>query len=590
MTPLRFMTMRFIHLKRSVRWAIANVLILFGACSLFGQGFSARFEADTTAAGEAVGLQLIFTNCGQVEAPKLPELTNCTVRYIGPQTSLSFINGERSSSVIHRYAVQPTAPGLVVVPALSVQVNGNTFTSQPLVLKVTKGFDISTIGSLQIVVPKTDVYVGETIPVEVRFTFKHAPARQEPPSLKMDGFVKGRQGGPEGGSANVNGEIQSVARWSIAVTAVKAGEIDLGPAEFQTIYIFQSRRRRDPFDDPFFGGFFGGGGEQRQLTFTSEPVKMHVMAPPPAGRPAGFNGAVGKFAIEVSASPTNLIVGDPITVRIKVSGKGNFDGLQLPDFPANSGFQAYPGTNIFESRDALGLEGVKTFEQVLIPDRPGLAELKYPPLPFWNPDSKKYDLARPRSIPLTVRPNGIVQAQPVGTLPPTGGGGNPTPSVASDLRPLKPDLGAVVAWSVPVVVRPWYPILLAFPSLAFIGHVCFVRWQRRPRDEKRLLRLQRHAAIQAGLDRLASLARAGQGTEFAAELNQVLQQQIGMVLDSPASSFTEEVIETRLLPQGLDSDTASKLRSIFAAISQARFAPLSAPGQLDSLQIGRAHV
>jgi hypothetical protein len=95
------MTMRFIHLKRSIRWAIANVLILFGACSLFGQGFSARFEADTTAAGEAVGLQLIFTNCGQVDAPKLPELTNCTVRYIGPQTSLSFINGERSSSVIH---------------------------------------------------------------------------------------------------------------------------------------------------------------------------------------------------------------------------------------------------------------------------------------------------------------------------------------------------------------------------------------------------------------------------------------------------------------------------------------------------------
>ena len=46
------------------------------------------------------------------------------------------------------------------------------------------------------------------------------------------------------------------------------------------------------------------------------------MDPPLVGRPDGFSNIVGKYAIQVSAEPTEVHVEEPITLRIRIIGSG----------------------------------------------------------------------------------------------------------------------------------------------------------------------------------------------------------------------------------------------------------------------------
>jgi len=544
-------------------------------------GFRAELEEDSVAAGEVATLKLIFTDLGNVQPPALPELPNCTAQFAGSGSQFSIVNFERTSSIIHQYVLQPKAPGVIEIPALTVEVNGQRYTSNPLKLRVGQGFDSGQLGFLKLVVPKTEFYVGETVPVEIRFYFKHAPARPNPPKLKLDGFIKGKENTDNLPPETINGEVYSVMRNALALTAAKAGELTLGPAEFETLYVFRSNRRRSIFDDPFFGG-----GEQKQINFASEPVKIRVVPPPTVNQPSGFGGAVGRFSLDpVLASPTNVAVGDPVTVRLTVRGRGNFSGLKLPEPPAGSGYQAYPGTNSFEEADALGLEGVKTFETVLVPEQSGVQRLRLPPFIAWNPETKRYDTLEPRPISVNVRPGVAAQAQPAGNVPVAATPEAPAPrnGPVTEAVPLKTELGPLVAFSPALVQRPWFLAVMLAAPLLWTGLRIGDRLRERARQRGPDLRGQSERLVKEAVAQLVVEAQAGHSPEFFAALNRALQEQLALTLGGSAGAFTEDVVATRLEPRGFPGAEAERLRTLFEALAQARYSPVTSRSALDAL-------
>src|SRR5208282_5521577 len=105
------------------------------------------------------------------------------------------------------------------------------------------------------------------------------------------------------------------------LTAVKTGELSLGPFTGSVVVVLPAR---DQGGDPFFRQFFNQG-EQRQVTLASDPVSVESLPVPEENRPANFTGAIGDFTMTSTAGPTNLTVGDPITVRVQISGRGALD-------------------------------------------------------------------------------------------------------------------------------------------------------------------------------------------------------------------------------------------------------------------------
>ena len=71
--------------------------------------------------------------------------------------------------------------------------------------------------------------------------------------------------------------------------------------------------------------------QERRVALAAEPETLTVLPLPKENVPANFNGAVGSFSMTLSAGPTNVAAGDPVTVKVQISGRGAFDSLALPE-------------------------------------------------------------------------------------------------------------------------------------------------------------------------------------------------------------------------------------------------------------------
>jgi len=98
------------------------------------------------------------------------------------------------------------------------------------------------------------------------------------------------------------------------------------------------------------------------------------------------------------------------------------------------------------------------------------------------------------------------------------------------------------------------------------------------------LRRQRAVArkIVDGLAELRRQAAAQESDAFFATVFRLLQEQLGERLDSPASAITEAVIDERLRPRDVSTETLTALHELFQVCNQARYAPQRTSHELAS--------
>jgi hypothetical protein len=335
------------------------------------------------------------------------------------------------------------------------------------------------------------------------------------------------------------------------------------------IVVASPNQRRD-----FFGMF--GGGEQRQVTLASDTLAAQALPLPTEDKPANFNGAIGNYTMTVNAGPTNVAVGDPITVRVQISGQGALDALTLPDQPAWRDFKTYPPTAKVETAGPLGLQGTKTFEQIVTPQNTEVHELPAFSFSYFDPDAGSYRTLKESPVQLAVHSAGANPAPVIAAAK------NASPQAApADLLPIKEQLGTFSPARPLLLTRPGFLAAQSLPVLAWLAALV---WRRRTDSlaNNPRLRRQRHVAqlVRDGLDDLRRLAAENKSDEFFATLFRLLQEQLGERLDCPASSITEAVIDERLVRLGTPEATLAGLRELFQRCNQARYAPLRTSGEL----------
>lgn len=575
-------------------WRLCAGLVLTGvaaALSANAQNFTASLDRDTIPLGESATLSLTFEGGSPKDVPGLPALPNVHVTYGGQSSQFSFVNGRTTSSVSYNFSLTPTRPGDVDIPAIRVEVGGKVLSSRPLKLRVLKpdapppdeAALASQIAFMRLVLPKKEVFVGEVIKAEIQFYFRQGIQLAGQPgftALPVEGFAVGKAIDLPQRRAQIGNAVYVVLPYAVALTAVKTGELTVGPVTAKAVIQLPSQnRRRDPFFERFglrdpFADFFGVEQKQVSLATDTETVQSHPL--PAENVPPNFNGAVGNYELGVSVGPTNVAVGDPITVRVEISGRGALDLLTLPEQSAWRDFKSFSATTKTDTTDALGIQGVKTFEQVLLPQSADIKELPPVVFSFFDPETKSYRTLTHPAVPLTVRPTGPT---PLPTVASTAGRANEPP--AQDIVPIKQRLGAVAQIRPPLVQQPWFLGLQAAPVLAWLG---LLAWRKRtdalannPR-----LRRQRQVAriIREGLQRLHQLAAENNSEEFFATLFRLLQEQVGERLDLPASSITEAVIEEQLRPRNAPAAMLEMLHDLFEMCNAARYAPMKSSREL----------
>jgi hypothetical protein len=317
--------------------------------------------------------------------------------------------------------------------------------------------------------------------------------------------------------------------------------------------------------------------EQKAVSVVTDAETVQALPLPDRGAAPNFNGAVGNYTMTVTAGPTNLSVGDPITVRIQVTGSGTLDSLALPDQPGWRDFKVYPGAaSKVDSSDPFGIQGTKTFEEVVVPQNGEIHSLPPVTFSYFDTDRRSYQTLTGPEIVLAVHAGGAA-AVPVVAAANHPAQDTPPPDIVS----IKQHFGDVTEIGPPLVQRPWFLALQGVPAIALISAV-FRRKRRESLANNPRLRRRRYVAqqIRDGRVDLQTFAAGNKSDEFFATLSRLLQEQLGERLDLPASAITEAVIEERLLPRGVPEQTLAPLRDLFHTCNLARFAPIKSSGEL----------
>jgi hypothetical protein len=557
---------------------------------LAAASFSATLDRDTITVGESATLSLTFEGGTPDALPAFPNIPNLQIAASGSSTQFTLNNGQSSSSVIHTFRLVPRQAGDFTIPSLAVDIGGQKISSQPLTLKVLNASapppeainSGSQLAFVKLVLPKREVYVGESFTAQFHFYFHSRVqniSQPQPAGSPIDGFnvLQIGQIGQGQRRVQVGNAIYTVFPVNVIFRAVKAGPLTIGPVAFNIVLELPSpNRQRDPFD-PF--GMFNRN-EQKQVVLATEPESVKSLPLPRENVPPGFNGAVGSYTMSLTAGPTNVAVGDPITVKIQIAGRGSLDSLNLPEQPAWGDFKTYPPTTKIEPPNAL-LQGTKVFEQIVTPQSADIKALPAVSFSFFDPEQKTYRTLTQPAVPLTIRPGGSTPAPSVaGVARP---GQDPAP-LTQDIVPNKQRLGTLARIGPPLALQGWFLAAQSIPALAFVSAVLWRRQTERLANNPRLRRHRQVAQIiRDGLVQLRQCAGRNQGDEFFATLFRLMQEQLGERLDLPATAITEAVIDERLRPRGVPEKILAPLQELFQTCNLARYAPVKSSEELAAI-------
>ena len=496
---------------------LLSVLLLLASSARAERGALAEIEPQEIGVGEVAQLT-VHVGGSNSTRPVVPNVEGLTIQATGQSSEIQIINGSMSSAVNYSFAVRGERRGNYTIPAIPVIVGGKTVNTQPLAFRVTDappggssarrrnfaspffpepdeeedddsnfGFDKGddapeqTQPFIKLSALKKNLYLGETMPVEIKVYFPPSVGVRSvsQPAVDGDAFaIQNLKAEPQQGREAINGQLYTILQWNTALSAVKEGDYQLKIKVPAVVLVREKlqRRRRSLFgsgllDDDFAENFFGqflGLRKQKEVQITSAPQSVVVQPLPAADRPVSFTGAVGRFAVSASASPLQAASGDPITVRITVKGRGNFDRVEAP-VPTNAnGWKTYKPSSSFQPLDSVGYEGKKEFEQVFSAVDAGVKELPSLQFSYFDTRDERYVTVRTDPIPVSITPSlsaSVRQPQNIG-VPKASGGAEPK---KAELVPISVEQGDTVASLTPLIDTPVGFGLFAFAVLLVLA-------------------------------------------------------------------------------------------------------------------------
>jgi hypothetical protein len=461
---------------------LVSLLCCWAAAAAWAADIQVRAELRPTTFALDQTAEFIITVEGTSSAQSdLPLAPGLSFYSLEQRQNSYYNNGQILASAVFRFAVQAIKPGQYTIGPVTVRADGKTYQTQPLHCTVgpashssasqsapgsgsnappLSADEAARIGSLRIIPKKDTFYLGEIIPFTIKAYFQ--PGQRinidSAPVLTGDSFlVHDLDKEPVQRQEQFMGQWGTSLTWQGALSAVKEGSAALSAQLDADLLIRQQRQRGadpfDMFDDPFFDNFFSNYSK-REIKLASLAAQVNVLPLPTEGRPADFSGAVGTFSLAVTASPVDGRPGEPISLKMRIDGKGNFDLVQSPVLTDSTGWKIYPASAKFAGQN--GGKGAKTFEQAVIPADSSLTAV--PPLNFsyFDPAVKDYVSLRSEPIPLHLR-QAAAPAKPAPAPQKTPPKKPKHP--AMPLLPLEP--GEMVRSIQPLYKKQWFQSLMA---------------------------------------------------------------------------------------------------------------------------------
>lgn len=597
--------------KLNFLWTI--MLLLAGSLQVMADGkvsFTAAATPDAVAVGDQIRLSYTVTT-QKVKDFRAPSIKGFDV-LMGPsrsqQSSVQIINGRTTStsSITFTYILLATAEGTFTIPGATIVADGNQLISNSVKISVLPadqggaqqqggagaGGSASRSSSSGTAISATDLFITATAAKTKVYEQEAFLLTYKIYTLvDLRGFDNVKLPDFKGFHSQ-EVELPDNRRWSLehykgrnyrttvyrqfVLFPQQSGKLTIEPARFDA-----SVAKATHVDDPF-EAFFNGGTNYVEVKKSLLTPKLNIEVKPlPAGKPAGFSGGVGEFAIKSAISTTGLKTNDAVTLKLVISGVGNLKLLSTPEVKFPEDFEIYdPKVDNQSKLTTQGLSGTKTIEYLAIPRTAGTYKIPAVSFSYFDVKSQSYQTLTTEAYELKV-------AKGAGSAATTAA--NFTDKEA--LKVLNEDIRFIKQNPVNLTPRgsyffgTWqYTACYAVPLLLFI--LILALYRKQIAANANVARMKTKKANKVATRRLKNagqLLRAGQRDAFYDEVLKALWGYISDKLSIPVSQLSKDNIEEKLARHGVDEVLISEFIGALNSCEFARFAPGDANAAMDSV-------
>lgn len=525
-------------------------------------------------------------------------------------SSIRIINGEMSKSINYTitYVLLPQKSGDFRIGAAEAKVKDKTYRTRETIIEVrdNSSGDASGAGQsanrqqdddnasleskagnqigkddlmLRLTLSRRNVYKGEPIRATLKLYSRVNVVGSEGAKMPtFNGFWSQELETEQGPFRETVGgkvyEAYNIAEYLLYPQ--QNGTLRIEPSELTVVVqvVLQSNRGFDPF--------FGGGHEiynlRRKLVTPEVTVSVKDF---PAGAPASFTGAVGRYTMEAKLSTDRLEANSAATATVKISGTGNLNFLQAPKLELPASFELYDVKSDESLRtNGSGNTGYRRFEYPFIARAEG--EYTIPPIEFtyFNPETEKYVTLSSQAFTIAITPdrNGGGASQGVTTVAKK----EDVRLLGNDIRFIKLGSPALRSHVTPLILSPLYFIVAAAILILFAA--VYAAMRKHIRDSRNTALVKGRRANKVAVQRFRTAAKYMKEQNRHAFYEEMLRALWGYLSDRfniPVADLTKESVREELARRGAH-DEARLITEIISECEEAQYSP-SASVRMDDV-------
>jgi len=536
----------------------------------------------------------IDTGTGDAARPTLPTMNDFQILGSSSGTQITVVNGDMTVQETYSYSLRPLREGALVIDPVTVQINGQTYTTDPITVEVTQGTGQPQQGgssggafptlpgfpNLNQMLPnmpgsQTQQLDPSEMPTELEgqdyfieaevdhdnpyqgeelvytFRFYQAGSLFDQPDYTAPSFTgfwsKELSDQQMNYSTEAAGRPYRVTELQTILVPTVTGEVTIDPAQLSIP-----------------GDFFSSG-----VDLQTQPITVSVQ-PLPQNAPDSFRGAVGQFEISAATDLTQAEVNDTVTMDVTITGTGNLETMPDPVWTEGPEWRSFDSKATVNAQFVDGkLQGSRTYERVLLPTENGDLVLPAIEFSYFNPVTGQYETKS--TEPITVQVTGDVGAgaslAPLdpGTAVPQNAA---TAAVNPVLRPIKSSAELSSSAASALTGQTGYWLLWVVPLLLLVGHFSWKSYQQRRLDTADLRRSK--SAAGKAKKALKEAQNAGLGQEAAGP---ILTAYMEEKMNRPVVGLSHTQLVNLLSANGVDDDLSRRVQNCLMLSEMGRYAP-----------------
>ena len=518
--------------------------------------------------------------------------------YTSQQSSYQMINGHTSSSssITFTFTLYAGKDGSFVVSPAHARIRGKWVASRPVRITVSgrarNGGGAPQMhqdagGQQEEIAPAGSAITGKDLFIKVTAN-KYRVHEQEPVLLTykvytlvdltqlegkmpdLTGFHSQEIPLPQQKSFHVervNGHPYRCVTWSqYLMYPQMTGALKIPSITFKGIVV-QQNRNVDPFE-----AFFNGGSGYVEVKRNIVAPGVDIQVDPLPAKPVGFSGGVGKFNISAKLDKNEVKAGDPVTLRVVISGLGNLKLIKQPVVEFPKGFDKYdPKITDKTKLTNTGVGGSMVYDYLAVPRNQGTYTIPSVSFIYYDVNANAYKTLHTQQFVVHVAP---------------GDGKGSSESFDNpednDIHALKTGPSDSTSVGDFFLGSAAYWISLLLPLIAFV--VLLIIFRQRAIENADVVKMRGKRANKIARKRLKKASRLmfeHNSAEFYDEVLRALWGYVSYKLNMPVESLSKENIKEKLASRGVNEDIIGKFISALEECEFERYAPGDEAGNME---------